>query len=129
MLVTLRAGAPATLCSAHGVLVCSDEVWGELPPLTRRPHFGSRAARRVPSLRERLVVLHRPQVLQCRDAQRGDQRGARPALRQEMARAGADMEVTLLATAALCIFGAESEAWRRRLFTYLAANLEYAVPG
>ena len=53
-----------------------------------------------------------------------------PALRQEMARAGADMaEVTPFGYfAALAAYSEpESEAWRRRLVTYLAANLEYAV--
>ena len=123
----------ATLCGTHDVLVCSDEVWGELPLRPDAAPFTSALALldEVPTLRQRLVVLTSPSkcfnvaTLNVAIGVVPD-----PALRAELAHAGRDMaEVTPFGYfAALAAYSEpESEAWRRRLVTYLRANLEYAV--
>ena len=48
------------LCVAHNVLVCSDEVWGEMPLTPQTAPFTSSLALLddVPGLQERLLVRH-----------------------------------------------------------------------
>ena len=126
------------LCVDHGVTVCSDEVWGELPlepsatPFTSALALASGPAS-VPGLRERLIVLTSPS--KCFNVATLDiALAAVPdgALREAFRRAGAETGTAEVPPfgyfgAEACYGDGESEAWRRRLVAYLAANRDAAL--
>jgi len=123
----------ASLCTAHNVLLCSDEVWGEMPLEPSATPFTSVLAMlpEVEGLRERLIVLTSPSkcfnvaTLNIALAVVPD-----PALQSMFLAAGRDQaEVTPFGFfAAEAAFGpAESEAWRQRLIDYVRANRDYAI--
>lgn len=123
----------ASLCVQHDVLVCSDEVWGEMPLQPDTAPFTSALAlvEDVSGLAERLLVLTSPS--KCFNVATLDIALTvvpDATLRAEFAAAGRDAaEVTpfgYFATEA-CYGDPESEAWRQRLVTYLRANRDYAV--
>ena len=123
----------AALCVEHDVLVCSDEVWGEMPLMPAAAPFTSALALvdEIPNLLQRLLVLTSPS--KCFNVATLDIALTvvpDEALRAEFAAAGRDAaEVTpfgYFATEA-CYGHAESEAWRLRLVAYLHANRDYAV--
>ena len=123
----------ATLCVTYDVLLCSDEVWGEMPLEAAVTPFTSTLALLddVAGLRERLLVITSPSkcynvatlniaLTVVPDA----------ALRGEYKKAGADAaEVTPFGyfAAEACYGAPESEAWRQRLLAYLRANRDYAI--
>jgi len=122
-----------SLCVAHDVLICSDEVWGEMPLEADETPFTSTLALLddVAGLRERLLVITSPS--KCYNVATLDIALTvvpDAALRGEYKRAGADAaEVTPFGyfAAEACYGAPESEAWRQRLLAYLRANRDYAV--
>jgi len=125
----------AKLCIRHDVLICSDEVWGEMVLDPARAPFTSMLAligqSGLEGLSSRLIVLTSPSkcfniatlnvaLTVVPDA----------GLRDELRTAGADAaEVTpfgYFATGA-CYGHRDSEEWRRRLIHYIVANRDYAV--
>lgn len=122
----------ARLCVAHDVLVCSDEVWGELPlQPSSAPFVSMLGLLDVPGLRERLIVLTSPSKafnVATLDVAVAVVPG--DSLRSRLRAAGADAaEVTCFGyTAATAAYAdAESERWRQRLVDYLLANRDHAV--
>jgi len=129
----------ATLCVAHDVTLCSDEVWGEVPLDAPRAPFtsalalleGGGASAPVAGLRERLIVLTSPsKCFNVATLNLAISVVPHAPLRHALRAAGADMaEVTPFG-----YFGAsaaygdpEAEAWRQRLLVYLRANRDHAV--
>lgn len=123
----------AAMCVEHEVLLCSDEVWGELPLEPERAPFTSALAllEDVQGLRERLIILTSPS--KCFNIATLDIALAvvpDSALRAELIAEGRDMaEITPFGYfAAEAAFGhRESEEWRTRVVAYLKANHEYAI--
>jgi len=123
----------ASLCATHDVLLCSDEVWGEMPLEAPTTPFTSALAllEEVEGLRERLIVLTSPS--KCFNVATLDIALAvvpDPALQSAFVAVGRDQaEVTPFGFfAAEAAFGpAESEAWRQRLIDYVRANRDYAI--
>ena len=132
----------AELCVRHDCVLCSDEVWGELPlepeeaPFTSmlalmRPSPGEPAAAVVTGLEERLIVLTSPSKcfnvapLDIALAVIPDQE-----LRSRFRAAGSDAaEVSCFGySAAVAAYGdPECELWRQRLVAYLRANRDHAA--
>lgn len=129
----------AELCVEHGVDLCSDEVWGEVPLDEAAAPFVSMLSLLptadgpggVAGLRERLVVLISPS--KCFNVATCDIAIAvvpDDSLRARFRRRGADAaEVPPFGFAAAeAAYGAdESEAWRSRLLDYLRANRDHAA--
>ena len=122
----------ARLCVAHDVLLCSDEVWGELPlEPAAAPFTSALALLDEPGVAERLIVLTSPS--KCFNVATLDVALAvvpDAQLRAEFIAEGRDMaEVTPFGYfAAEAAYGdAESEAWRQRLVAYIRANRDYAI--
>ena len=144
----------ARLCVEHDVRLCSDEVWGELPLEPDAHAFCSmlsllpaddkagsaaedddlsdpEATAGIAGLKERLIILTSPS--KCFNVAPLDIALAvipNEELRGRFVALGADAaEVTCFGYSAACAaYGdPESEAWRQRLVTYLAANRDYAA--
>ena len=144
-------GRVAELCVRHDVLLCSDEVWGEMPLEPRRAPFhsalslldgessgsggsgggGSGGGGGGGALRERLIVITSPS--KCFNVATLDVALAvvpDATLRSEFIAEGRDMaEVTPFGYfAAEAAYGDdECEAWRQRLVSYVRANRDYAM--
>jgi len=145
--------AVARLCVRHDVVLCSDEVWGEVPLDAADHPFLSMLALLTPptsaeeevppevapldaassvvaGLHERLIVLTSPS--KCFNVAPLDIAVAvipSDSLRRRFRNAGKDSaEVGCFAyvAASAAYIDAECEAWRQRLVAYLRANREYA---
>jgi len=123
----------AALCVREGVVLCSDEVWGEMPLEPAAAPFTSMLALLggVEGLQERLIVLTSPS--KCFNIAPLDVATAvipGETLRRRFLQAGKDAaEVGPFGyVAALAAYGDdECEAWRERLVAYLTANRDYAA--
>jgi len=128
----------ARLCVESDVVICSDEVWGEMPLEPERAPFCSMlgllpsdgGGGDVPGLRERLIFLTSPS--KCFNVAGLDLAVAavpHEPLRRRFCAGGSDAaEVTPFGyVAAAAAYGdAESELWRQRLLLYLRANRDFA---
>ena len=123
----------AQLCVTHDVILCSDEVWGEVPLEPDTHPFVSMLSLLgdVRGLADRLIVLISPS--KCFNVAPLDLALAiapNPTLLAKVREAGKDSaEVSCFGyTAAVAAYEhPECEAWRRRLVRYLAANRDYAA--